>query len=211
MDEVELFFQACFEDRLEDVASRLRETPGLVHARRIGERTPLHQAAFGGGERVASFLIDKGADVNATTEYGWVPLHYAAAPPTAAVAELLIRRGAKPNVANDDGGTPLHFAVDFGKLPMVELLLLHGAEPNAKNNEGQTPLDYAESDSEIAHALQAKGAVAGKAAASEKSEAKMPDWLQGHEKAIDQLLDKVEEQWNVPEHRRAGGDQGESP
>lgn len=198
MDLVDDFFDACYEDRLEDVARCVHQIPGLVHTRRIGGRTPLHQAAFGGAQRVVAFLIEHGADVNASTDYGWVPLHYAAAPATVAVAELLIRSGAAPGVANDDGCTPLHHAVDFDKKPMVELLLAHGVDVSARDREGRMPLDYTEPDSEIARLLRANGAVPGRPAAAEESSVKLPEWLQGHDEDVDQMLDTVREQWNLP-------------
>ena len=198
MDEIDSFFGACYEDRLEEVAARLDEDATLIHARRIGGRTPLHQAAFGGGLRVAALLIHRGADVNATSDYGWVPLHYAAAPASVSVAELLVRSGAAINVANGDGSTPLHFAVDFGKLPMVELLLLRGAAVNTRDQEGRTPLDYAAADSDLARLLRSKGAVPGVTIVAEVRRADFPKWLQGHEGAIGQLLDAVENQWNLP-------------
>jgi ankyrin repeat protein len=161
MDEVEAMFDACFEDRADEVADAIRNTPAVIHARRIGGRTPLHQAAFGGAERVVALLVANGADVNATTDYGWVPLHYAAAPESPAVAELLVRHGAKVDVANGDGSTPLHHAADFGKDAVVHLLLSHGANPNALDSDGHTPLNYVELDSEIARMLRSRGAQAG--------------------------------------------------
>lgn len=99
MERVEALFDACFEDRVGEVTEAIRTAPAAIHARRIGGRTPLHEAAFGGAERVVGLLIASGADVNAMTDYGWVPLHYAAAPESPAVAELLIRHGAKVDVA----------------------------------------------------------------------------------------------------------------
>jgi ankyrin repeat protein len=69
MDEVENFFAACYDDRFDDVVIRLRNDPGFIHSRRISGRTPLHQAAFGGALRVATLLIENGADVNAVTDY----------------------------------------------------------------------------------------------------------------------------------------------
>lgn len=204
MDEIDAFFEDCFEDRLEIVAARIQENPGLIHSRRIGGRTPLHQTAFGGGQRVAALLIASGSDVNATNDYGWVPLHYAAAPLSAGVAELLLRNGATPGAANDNGSTPLHFAVDYGKLSMVELLLLHGAAVNTHDHDERTPLDFAASDSEIAQLLRAKGALPGTPAPAAKSNAEMPEWLKGHEGEIGQLLDTVQEQWNPPSRPQTG-------
>ena len=209
MDEIAAFFESCFEDRLDDAASQLKQNSALIESRHIGGRTPLHQAAFGGSLRVAELLIASKADVNAVTEYGWVPLHYAAAPLSESVAELLIRNGALPNALTDDGSTPLHFAADFGEVAMARLLMSSGADVNVRNQDGQTALDFAEPDSELAAMLLAKGALSGNPIKIDP-DATLPDWLQGHEGAITELLNTVEEQWNTPDrgHISDGGKSG---
>jgi ankyrin repeat protein len=91
---------------------------------------------------IASFLIESGADVNATNDYGWTPLHYAAAPEDESVALLLMQNGADVNAVNTDGNTPLHFAAEYGKLQMTRQMLSQTARMSA-NNGGATPLDLA--------------------------------------------------------------------
>ena len=143
-------------------------------------------------------MIDRGADVNARTDYGWVPLHYAAAPESAAVAELLMKSGASPDAANDDGCTPLHFAVDYGKIQVVKLLLARGANVNAHDNEGRTPLDHTSPSSPIGKFLLGKGAMKGRGAPIAQEESQLPDWLAGKEELIGQVLENANEAWNVP-------------
>ena len=55
----------------------LRNDASLVHARDQNGWTPLHEAVRGHSEAIVKFLVDKGADVNAPTEYGETPLEIA--------------------------------------------------------------------------------------------------------------------------------------
>jgi len=206
MDEVESFFEACFGDRIDDVKRRAQHDNSLIGSRRIGGRTPLHQAAFGGAVRVAAFLIEAGADVNAVSEHGWVPLHYAAAPESAAVAELLIRHAANVNAANSDGSTPLHHAADFGKREVVALLLSHGADPNACDGDGQRPADYVSPESEIA-ALLGGGRARPTAVNPVEPAAPSPGWLGEQERQlVDSLISKVNSAWHAGYKGPAGQD-----
>jgi hypothetical protein len=71
-----------------------------------GGHTPLVFAARGGDQESAKALVDAGADVNQTTEYGWTPLLTATNNRHYQLARYLIERGGKPNVANKGGWTP---------------------------------------------------------------------------------------------------------
>jgi uncharacterized protein len=77
--------------------------------------TALHWAINTGKYPLAEFLIEKGADVNASI-------------------------ATKPGA---EGATPLHFAAGHGQSPLVKLLLAKGANPTAKTKDGKTPLDIA--------------------------------------------------------------------
>lgn len=105
---------------------------------------PLHCAAMEGNIKVAEFLLNNGADVNAKDEtYRVTPLHFAAGYGHKDMAELLIARGAKVDAKASDGGTPLHNAASGGYKEVVELLLAKGAEVNSRDTWGFTPLHYA--------------------------------------------------------------------
>lgn len=73
-------------------------------------------------------LLDTGADVNASNNYGRTPLHEAAWNDNTAVAELLIAKGADVNAADGDGKTPLYWAARYDNVAVAELLRKHGAK-----------------------------------------------------------------------------------
>src|SRR5262245_356538 len=112
-----------------------------------GGLTALIFAAREGDIDSAKALIDGGARINQSTEYGWTPLLTAVNNRNYAVAKLLIDRGADVNIANKGGWTPLYLATDnrnieggdypvpkpdLDHLEIIKALLQHGANPNAR-------------------------------------------------------------------------------
>jgi len=112
-----------------------------------GGLTALTFAAREGDIASARKLLDAGADINQTTEYGWTPLLTAVNNRNYQLAKLLLDRGANPNLANKGGWTPLYLAVDnrnieggdypvpkpdLDHLELIEALLLKGADPNLR-------------------------------------------------------------------------------
>src|SRR6266850_1867063 len=112
-----------------------------------GGLTALILAAREGDLESTKVLLDKGADVNQVTEYGWTPLLTATNNRHYKLAELLIERGANVNLANKGNWTPLYLATDNrniegGDFPVpkpdidhieyIKFLLDHGANPNAR-------------------------------------------------------------------------------
>ena len=71
-------------------------------------RTPLHHAAFVGSKEIVELLIARGADVNATNDYGSTSLHYAAIQGHTKITELLISNAVDLNLKRVEGFTPLH-------------------------------------------------------------------------------------------------------
>jgi uncharacterized protein len=116
-----------------------------------GGLTPLIFAAREGDLQSAKFLIDAGADMNQTSEYGWTPLLTATNNRHYQLGKYLIERGANVNIANKGGWTPLYLAADnrnieggdypvpkpdLDHLEYIRFLLDHDADPNvrAKDN-----------------------------------------------------------------------------
>jgi ankyrin repeat protein len=112
-----------------------------------GGLTALIFAAREGDLQSAKFLLDAGADVNQTTEYGWTPLLTATNNRHYQLGEFLIERGADVNIANKGGWTPLYLATDnrnieggdypvpkpdVDHLEYIKFLLDHDADPNAR-------------------------------------------------------------------------------
>jgi uncharacterized protein len=123
----------------------------LVQAGLVGKGggglTALVFAAREGDLESAKALLDRGATINQTTEYGWTPLLTAINNRNYALATLLIDRGADVNLANKGGWTPLYLATDnrnieggdypvptpdLDHLEIIKALLAHGASPNAR-------------------------------------------------------------------------------
>jgi len=112
-----------------------------------GGLTPLIFAAREGDLESTKLLLDAGADVNQTSEYGWTPLLTATNNRHYLLGKYLIERGADVNKANKGNWTPLYIATDnrnieggdypvpkpdMDHLSYIELLLEHGADPNAR-------------------------------------------------------------------------------
>ena len=112
-----------------------------------GGLTALVFAAREGDIESARHLLDAGADVNQTTEYGWTPLLAAVNNRNYQLAKLLVDRGANVNLVNKGGWSPLYLATDnrnieggdypvpkadMDHLELIELLLQKGADPNLR-------------------------------------------------------------------------------
>jgi len=130
--------------------------------RSLGDDLGLNAAAFHGHWRLCEFLVESGADVNATSsDTGETPLHSALCTANRTAHDLVLRvllaNGADPNRATkpsvETGGfmrdcrtkaeTPLHRAAAFGGEATIELLLDAGAVLDAKDMNGDTPLSWA--------------------------------------------------------------------
>ena len=112
-----------------------------------GGLTPLVLASREGDLDSAKFLVEKGANVNQVTEYGWSPLLVATNNRHYRLGEYLIEHGADVNLANKGSWTPLYLATDnrnieggdfpvpkpdIDHLEYIKFLLEHGANPNAR-------------------------------------------------------------------------------
>ncbi len=112
------------------------------------EYTPLYHACFWNRLEIARFLIEHGADVNAsTTHFKSTPLHSACFFANLSFVELFLKNNANVNVQNLEENTPLHFAVQNKCIEIVKLLLsVDGIDAFHKNIYGQTPLDLVPSN-----------------------------------------------------------------
>ena len=106
--------------------------------------TPLLDAAWSGNVPILSFLISRGADVNAAhREAGSTPLFYSVLTGHADAVKLLLAAGARIDTKYRGGQTVLHVACARGKADIAELLISAHANWNAKDENGNTPLDEA--------------------------------------------------------------------
>ncbi|XP_066274604.1 B-cell lymphoma 3 protein homolog [Branchiostoma lanceolatum] len=103
--------------------------------------TPLHIAVNTGNKDVVTFLVESGADVEATDgKSGRTALFYAVEGNQEDIVEYLLRAGAKVNSQCYAGNTPLHTASGRGQQGMVKMLIKHGADIGVKNCHNDTPL-----------------------------------------------------------------------
>ncbi|HEX3625519.1 MAG TPA: ankyrin repeat domain-containing protein [Verrucomicrobiae bacterium] len=153
--------------------AKLQDSPDLINAPDEHGHTPLENAAINGSLKVAAFLLDHSADVNAgkfsalnlaanagnraMVDYllsrganinakawrGETPLHNAASEGYQAVTEVLLQNRPDVNAQDDSGATPLLEAARNGHWEIVQRLLKAGADPNLLEKDGRTPLSLA--------------------------------------------------------------------
>lgn len=132
--------EAQHQALLERARSRLREPDN-------GGLTALHFAAREGDLESVRALVDGGADVNQTSEYGWTPLLTATQNRYYRLAMYLLDHGADSNIANKGGWNPLYIATDnrnieggdcptrkpdLPHMDLIQRLLDEGADPNQR-------------------------------------------------------------------------------
>jgi uncharacterized protein len=105
--------------------------------------TPLMVALFEGQEKVALFLIRKGADPFFIDPTGYRPIHWAAFQGYVSVIHELVERRVGLDVKTNFGWTPLLQAASRGYTTTVDTLATLGADVNLRDNEGWTPLHKA--------------------------------------------------------------------
>lgn len=91
---------------------------------------------------LAVWLVEKGADLEATDTYGYTPLHSRSRSIHGNIKSLLAL-GADVHNATPSVGTPLHAAADAQNVENTALLLEHGASVDALNKRGFTGLEQA--------------------------------------------------------------------
>ncbi|MCB8984629.1 MAG: ankyrin repeat domain-containing protein [Ardenticatenaceae bacterium] len=139
-------FAATAVGRLDLVQQELADYPEDVNEYSRDGFTPLQLACYFGHEEMALWLIDHGADVQATAKNDLKiqPIHAAAANGSLLILRALLAAGADANARQQQDFTPLHTAADRDDIPMARLLLAHGANLHAQTAAGQTPLDLAQ-------------------------------------------------------------------
>ena len=136
------------DQEIRRIQAMMQNSPDLINT--PNGYHPLIRAADSGWLKVAAFLLDHGADVNAAAAgdsgrtFGPTALHQAATFGNKAMVELLLSRGADVNAKDDDGRTPLYLATERGFQAIVEVLLANKADVNVSDRQsGITPLHRA--------------------------------------------------------------------
>jgi len=91
---------------------------------------------------LAAWLVEQGADIEATDTYGYTLLHSRSRSIHGNIKSLLAL-GADVHNATPSVGTPLHAAADAHNVENTALLLEHGASVDTVNKRGLTALEQA--------------------------------------------------------------------
>jgi ankyrin repeat protein len=114
------------------VREAVEKDPSLVKATEWENATLLHDTVGQNHLDVAKYLLDKGADVNATTKDGLTALHMAAQNGNIGIITLLLERRAAIDALDAKSWTPLDRAEKWGHTDAAEFLRQRGGhEGNA--------------------------------------------------------------------------------
>jgi len=145
------FFTAVSRDWKVNARITLENTPlpRRMHMESVNTKdrhghTPLINAARDGQKDNLLDLLNRGADLTATSEKGKTVLHYAAANGHTEIVKILVEKGANLDVRDLAGHTPMMLAAIYGCNKTIQTLLDGGASPSIRTNSGTTAAQYAE-------------------------------------------------------------------
>jgi len=95
-------------------------------------------------EMVKMLVMEFGAEVNTTDEWGLSPLLTAARKGYREMCKILIKAGADVNAVDSQGMTALALAASCAHQDVIKLLLASGADKNLRDIHGKAPVDYTE-------------------------------------------------------------------
>lgn len=103
-------------------------------------RRPLHIAVENNDLPMVRYLLESGANVDATRDNADTPLFWA---PTSTIAQSLINAGASLHAKDFAGREPIHWAAQFARPDVIALFIEHGCNINIPDDGGHTPLHWA--------------------------------------------------------------------
>jgi ankyrin repeat protein len=127
--ELDVFDAAAVGD-VDRLTELLDGDPDLVGAWSGDGFTPLHLASYFDRGGAVRLLLDRGAEVGATSrnQMKVQPLHSAVAAQSTEIVAALLVAGADPNARQQDDVTPYMAAEQHENTDLVRLLMDHGAE-----------------------------------------------------------------------------------
>lgn len=142
--EATVLFVAAWSGRQKVVEVLFTENAADLEAPDFEGRRPLGAAARNGHPEVVTFLLGKGANVNATDNFDRTSLHYAATYDYDSIVETVISSGAKIQAKSTGDNTALHFSAYNNCLDVVKRLLKKDKSLlEMESSEGDTALTLA--------------------------------------------------------------------
>lgn len=135
-------FELARSGTVEAMKTALKENPSAINSVNKDGYSLLVLATYRGNNPVAKFLVDNGADINGTSNYG-SPLMAAVVKGNSEIAKLLLEHRADTSIADSSGNTALIYAVIFKKYDLAEMLVNAKANVNWKDIRGNSAVDYA--------------------------------------------------------------------
>jgi ankyrin repeat protein len=131
-----------------------------IETRNKDNNTILHIASYYGHESLVKYLLDRGANTDATNKINRIPLHLASQRGHVKVVKHLLDKDHKSTARDKWGLTPLHRAAYKGHKEVVTLLLDAGSSPSSQDYRNQTPLHGAanQGHNDLIDLLISKGA-----------------------------------------------------
>jgi ankyrin repeat protein len=115
---------AAYHEHMKEIVELLVKRNADINAKGYYGRSALHYAAIHGDAAQASFLLDKGADLDIRGDvFGFTPLLCAVNAQKTEMVSFLLQKGASVEVTNDSGLTAL--AIARHKDPNIVRLLKH--------------------------------------------------------------------------------------
>ena len=106
----------------------------------VDHHTALMVASTVDNVEMVTLLLDRGADVNATTSFGHTALIIATMEGLTDIVNELCLHSADVNIYTNADKGALYYAAERGYLDIVKKLILRGANIDAKDNTNTTPL-----------------------------------------------------------------------
>ena len=134
--------------------------PNVITATDANGDSVVHHAACKNLPEGISYLVKKGANIEALNNAGEIPLHTAAKYDATDAIRYLVSAGSSLNAANKNGDVPLQSAVLNGAFKATQMLLAAGSPVNNQNYSGETALHQASKNNSamIIQLLTAQGA-----------------------------------------------------
>ncbi|KAJ3322275.1 hypothetical protein HDV06_003168 [Boothiomyces sp. JEL0866] len=147
-----ILFEACRQGNIDSVYDQLwKGTDVNIRIPHTGN-TPLSIACQHGYSQIVSLLIEFGAQIKVSNDYGVTPIHWASNYDDPKLINTLLEKGdlgmSELSLKDAFGSTPLHFASVRNKVGAVKLLLRAGSNPFLTNNDSRKPSEVT-TDSEV--------------------------------------------------------------